>query len=159
MAESDDYDPALLQAVVNEVGQHAREAVGEMDEREQMVIDETRAAELAELEESGYWHAGFIDDDADQAEDFDHAQDYEDAVGHVADRLRGDIAAGMGTPRQRSEALEAVNEALTVGEAFTIRLGQRTFFVAEMAGSEAEAIDVLRDRYEKAQSETHGYQI
>ena len=151
MAETmdEEHDPARLQAAADEIGQHERDALAEMGKREQAVIHE--------FESSGYWQSGYVDSITGNVVEFDHTQDYEDALGQIVSPVYHDLWEHAGTMAQQDQA-RAIIENANDGDEISIVLGSRHYFVREFAGQEqTEAADEIRQRQRKAQDEAEGY--
>jgi hypothetical protein len=137
----DDNDPARLKAVAEEIDEHEHQGLAEMDGREQAVIDEARAQELAAtdaFEASGYWQSGYRDSVTGETHEFDHKQDYEDALGQIVSPIYHDLWEDAGTLAQQDGARMIVENA-NDGDPVEIDLGHRHYFVREVGAKESNS--------------------
>jgi len=93
-------------------------------------------SDAAEFESSGYWQSGYVDSDGN-AHEFDHAQDYEDALGHVSSQVWIDEQYGEITASQEAHANAVIDKA-NDGDPVEIDLGNRHYFVREVGAQHSD---------------------
>jgi len=93
--------------------------------------DEPVSRSIDEFESSGFWQSGYVDSDGN-AHEFDHAQDYEDAVGHIVSQMMADQQSGRhASVAQRQFARNTIADA-NDGDHIELDLGDRHYFVREI---------------------------
>jgi hypothetical protein len=132
IAEVMSDEQARLEAAASEIGQHERDALAEVGEREQAVIDE--------FESSGYWQSGYVDNITGEVREFDHKPDYEDALGQIVSPIYHDLWENEGTIAQRDGARTIIENA-NDGDPVEIDLGSRHYFVREVGANESDEYD------------------
>jgi hypothetical protein len=118
---------------------------------------------IDEFESSGFWRSGYVDSITGRVVEFDHKQDYEDALGQVvasanAEALVADVDQAW-TAEEWEAAMEQIDNA-NDGDPIEFDLGSLHYFVREWPGRELHPDELtvidFTDEYDFSQRQDHG---